>query len=270
MKNINIKRGMTMAEMLIVLGILGVIATMCMPSIRALIPRKYEAMMKKGAYNLEHAVSDLVSSDILYERTDVPNPTNFTMTHRHGLQSTYRVILDGQTYGSDVLNTEAGMLAARQKFCRLLATRFELAPGSHINCTPHASLTSECGNTLTCPDGEDTCDENSRIEIDNCPSFISRDGIQWVIPISDFSNGPEVILYKTSTRDDFRAPNCARVQESTIEAHPDAICEAKTGEGSVIASTEADCERPDIAIYLVYPDGTLHKDEATSDEVPID
>jgi len=229
------KFGYTMAELLIVIGLIGFIAALVFPTLNSATPRKYEALHKKGDYALEHAVADVVNNEEYYERIDNIDNENNTVTYIHGLQSTFPVIVEGETIGDDDITTDA----AKQKFCRLFAKRFNMMSGSQLNCSENAGFTIE----------------------GKVPTFTSADGIQWVVPVSDFKQN-EIIMYKSSFDDDNSAPQCAFVSE---DKYSKIIPEGK--DYAFIKNKREECENPDIFIYVITPSGKLYKEEATSDEV---
>jgi len=211
------KKAFTMAELLVTLSIIGVVAAITLPTIRSVMPNKYDAMRKKAEYELEQKVTELVNDDIVYgDREDENGGIS------RGLRNTYYVKLgDGEdlSYGKDIRDHDD----AKRKFCKLLASKFELAPDSEVNCDPGAKFTSE----------------------DGTPSFISRDGVEWLIPITNFLNGDGYIVIRTSAAGDSRAPHCGHVIKENI-----------TSEHGIITGN---CSNgADTFVYGVTPDGNIY------------
>ncbi len=74
-KRIKIKKGFTLAEVMIALGIMGVIAAVTIPAMVKLRPNTTAIMFRKTYYTLEKAVSDLITDDVLYPELDKGNVT---------------------------------------------------------------------------------------------------------------------------------------------------------------------------------------------------
>lgn len=166
------KNGYTLAEVLMILGMIGIIAALVMPSIISSVPKNYEALNKKTAYVLERTVSDIVNNEEYYERKDIitGEEGQQQIHYQHGLQNTYPVNIDGQIFGSDDSSSDE----AKQKFCRIFASKFQLKEGTSVNCSDNASF-------------------------DGTPTFTSIDNIEWIVPVSNFAdNQNKTIEYKLS------------------------------------------------------------------------
>lgn len=192
----NIRCGFTLAELLIAISLIGILAAITMPTLKDAMPDKYDAMRKKAEYELEQKVADIVNDDLLYGDTVDANGNTV-----HGLRNMYYVNYNGKAFGCDILENmeeskkEECKKYQKQKFCKLLAAKFDLAPGTAVNCEVNAKFKRDGGT----------------------PSFISRDGIEWLVPISDFSNADEkhYIAFKTSADGDLNAPRCATLYISS-------------------------------------------------------
>ncbi len=246
----NCRKGYTLAEVLIVLGIIGIVAAFMIPSVMTGVPSKYESLQKKAAYMLENTISGIVNNEVYYERKDIINPETHEVTHLHGLTNTYPVLVDGVMYGS----TDFNRPEAKRKFCEIFASKFQLKDGTLINCNDNADFVTNASQMGTV-----------------YPTFTSAEGIQWIIPVSNFNeneNKPNnrLILYKTSV--DYKSgPNCAYVSRNYYNAY---IKNYKPSGSSYpyIKTNKQDCPRPDIFVYGITPGGKLYKEEATSDDVP--
>lgn len=256
-KNYDKKTAFTLAEVLITIAVIGAIAALTMPLMQNAIPNKYEAMHKKADYALEHTVSDIVNDDYLYGAQkesvqDPANPAQYITTTTYGLKNTYRVTVNGRNYQGDT------------KFCELFASRFNLYPGSNVNCNDNSPGFSQDGRT---------------------PTFISADGIQWLITKNDFSDSGIVIAFKVSAENDANQTKCGNISNgfATMPVGENRTtnyvsnklgtdlgiryANSRTGSNknrSMITSNNS-CTKPDIFIYALTPEGKLIKDTPTSD-----
>lgn len=108
------KWGISLAEMLLALAIIGILAAILMPVLKSSMPDRMETLHKKGNYIVEHVVADIAFDEDLYPPTST----------RTGLGSIGAVTVDGITYSGE------------EKFCELFASRVNKMPGSKTNCSP--------------------------------------------------------------------------------------------------------------------------------------
>ena len=129
MYNIKIDKykAFNLAEVLIALGIIGIISMIMIPNLMSAIPDKYETLHKKGSYAIEHAVSYVVNNEDYYDTVIEQDASGNTTSH-HGLGNTYKINIEGNDYGSDT----AGSSDAQEKFCKLIASRFNIK--GNVNC----------------------------------------------------------------------------------------------------------------------------------------
>lgn len=66
MKNIRIRKGFTLSEVLITLGILGVVAALTIPSLNNIVPSTDKALFRKSYETLQRAVQDMLDDDTIY------------------------------------------------------------------------------------------------------------------------------------------------------------------------------------------------------------
>lgn len=121
MKN---KKGFTLAEILVVMAIIGVLSVILIPTLFRSKPNQEMIMLKKTYYLIGRAVVELINDDDFY-----PDPGDNT---KDGFANTVLVNYHGKEYGGD------DATKANAKFCNLFATRMNLA--SDVNCTENRSL----------------------------------------------------------------------------------------------------------------------------------
>ena len=76
MKN-KIKKGFTLAELLIALGVVGILVAILMPVIFSIIPDQNEIMAKKAYYTVQSVVSEMINDGSCY-----PDQTHAKRSYR--------------------------------------------------------------------------------------------------------------------------------------------------------------------------------------------
>ena len=149
---ITLKRyGFTLAEMMVCLAVLSIIATMLIPAIMQVKPAKNKILFKKAYYLAERIVTELVNDEDMYA----------TKLGKEGFDEIEPAAIDSSISG----NT---------KFCKLFATKV---------------------NTV---DDVPNC-------VSNQIAFISSDGIEWIMPITDFTTDAKI---KVDVNGSDKKPNC--------------------------------------------------------------
>ena len=149
---ITLKRyGFTLAEMMVCLAVLSIIATMLIPAIMQVKPAKNTILFKKAYYLAERIVTELVNDEDMYA----------TKLGKEGFDEIEPAAIDSSISG----NT---------KFCKLFATKV---------------------NTV---DDVPNC-------VSNQIAFISSDGIEWIMPITDFTTDAKI---KVDVNGSDKKPNC--------------------------------------------------------------
>jgi len=188
MQNLKLK-GFTLAEMMVCLAVISVIATLMMPAINNLRPNKSKVMFKKAFYLTERIVSEMINDEDMYPQTE----------GLHGFDNLTVATINGTSYGSDeepidpatieqnpgeseeayaarklaqIAANAAYDAAAKAKFCGLFST--------HLNTIEEdATIREHCNNATY------STFEN--------PTFTTTDGIVWILPITAFDwNMPEM------------------------------------------------------------------------------
>jgi len=125
MKNFNNKnKAFTLAELMVCLAIISVIATLLMPAINKLRPNKNKVMFKKAYYLSERIISELVNDEEAYPFVE----------DRVGFDNTDAIELNGTTYGGGGSGT--GDRSA--KLCNLFALKMNTLSETP-NCTAAAT-----------------------------------------------------------------------------------------------------------------------------------
>ena len=127
MKNNN-KRAFTLAEMLITMCIVGVLAVIVLPVLNNVFPNQEKMMFKKAYYLTEKVVSELVNDEDLYPEIENDQQKPY-------LGNTVEVTYKGNKYSGDT------------KFCELFAARVNTA--SDIDCSSHSFSNNSVASSYT-------------------------------------------------------------------------------------------------------------------------
>lgn len=131
----NIKKNhkaFTLAELMVCLAIISVIATLLMPAINKLRPNKNKVMFKKAYYLTERIISELVNDEEAYPFVE----------DKVGFDNTDEVTINGTTYGGS--GTEANA-----KLCKLFALKMNT-----LSETPNCVSSADFDNpSFTTTDG---------------------------------------------------------------------------------------------------------------------
>ena len=145
-----IKKGFTLAETLVTMSVIAVVAAIALPSISRLRPNQEMVMLKKVYYLTGRMVNELVNDEDFYPDDDTENKSGFSHVN-----TTPEATYHGKEYkGND-------------KFCGLFAARMNVK--GDINCV----------NGLSFTDGQ----------APGNGSFTTADGVVWILPFGDFSRG---------------------------------------------------------------------------------
>lgn len=151
--------GFSLAEVLVTLAIVGVVASVTMVTLKIIRPNSEQVMLKKAYYLVGRNVAELINDDQLYSTTRNNRTSGFSDT---------RVAeFHGANYGSGV----PGSADANQKFCNLFAAKLNVQTG--IDCSK--TVTKNRGSRMT-------------------GHFTTADGIVWIMPIGDFNRGNNVAM----------------------------------------------------------------------------
>lgn len=113
------KKGFTLSEVMIAVGLLGVLSAMLIPTITKITPSTSKVMFKKAYATLEKDVSSMINDDTNYP-TDQTGTTTDTST----------VVLKG--FNDTSLPTGSTVPAGNNKFCYLFTQNLNLVTA--VNC----------------------------------------------------------------------------------------------------------------------------------------
>lgn len=247
------RTGFTMAELLVCLAIISVIATILIPTLHSIHPDKEKTMFKK-AYSLsERVVEELVNDPELYPDNGI----------NVGFDNVGSVTYNGITYGAgsstlseteittvltsncgnypensddriacerDQASTIRNLKDARIKFCRLFAMKLntlEDADTITTNCenAAHANLEEETAEDDNTQWNNNT---NNAFGTRGTNTFTTTDGMIWRMPYTNFTElrddggaSPSLAVIWVDVNGD-KAPNQADID---LIANPNATCD---------------------------------------------
>lgn len=151
-----INHGFTLAETLVTLGIIGVIAAIMLPAIKQAQPNQELVMLKKEYYNVTRIVGELINDEDYYpDISDDPNESGFANTDE-------TPAIHGIRYGGDTSGRA-------QKFCGLFASKI--------------NYIGDNGNPLN------VCRQT--VSLANGGNFRTTDGAIWSMPVTNFRGGAQ-------------------------------------------------------------------------------
>ena len=169
MKN---KYGFTLAEMMVTIGIIGVLAMVMLPAIKNSQPNQEMVLLKKSYYNVSRIVSELINDEDFYPDAEDQDRAGFKNTSISDLTGGIEATYHGLSFSGN------------SKFCGLFASK--------IN-------TSQGGDPRT------LCD--ARVSLNNGGNFSTPDGIIWSMPVGNFAGGSEDIYIDVNGTG--KGSNCA-------------------------------------------------------------
>jgi|GEM_PF-982316 len=169
------KKAFTMAEVLMVLAVLGVIAAILIPSIASMKPDQNRVMFKKAYYQTERIIAEIVNDEELY----TSDGSNIGFPQMHAVQTlnaagnminrTFENPRPSNAGGAaDMLtagDSSDTSAAAGRKLCLLFADRLNIVK-DFDGTTGCNVATNALGNTGNAPN----------------PSFKTVDGVWWYFP----------------------------------------------------------------------------------------
>lgn len=138
------RKAFTLAELMVCLLLISVLATILLPAIMQNRPNKNKVMFRKAYYIIERVVSELINDDDLY-------PTNEEL-NVSGFANTAEVTYAGNTY------------SGASKFCNLFFEKVNTTTGE-----------ARCNSSGETPSAVPTDEETEG-------SFMTNDGVIWYMP----------------------------------------------------------------------------------------
>ena len=149
------KHGFTLAEVLITLGIIGVVAALTVPAVNKIRPDKYKITYLKTYDALSQAVQDLANNSKEYPLTGNVNGANYSFAGAPLMNTAQNNITNSLS--------NANSWANNTKLCNLLAFMFN-------------------GKNPTCFEGyNDVPSGNNNTYWNNAPSFTASNGVQFTV-----------------------------------------------------------------------------------------
>lgn len=180
------KLGFTMAEMMVCLAVLSIIATMLIPAVMKVKPAKNKIMFKKAYYLTERIVTELVNDE-----------------------DCYATKIDKEGFDEIGAATSDTSISGNTKFCKLFAQKVNT-----VSDTPNC--------------------------VANQIAFITSDGVEWTMPISDFNTDAKI---KVDINGTAKKPNCMYNKTNPTQ-----------------------CSDPDIFEIFVKKDGKMYVEDEKAKE----
>lgn len=153
----------TLGEVLVVIGLIGVIAALLMPTLSQMQPDRRKLMFRKAYSTVDRIVTELVNDDTFYP------------------EALGKVGFDNTTTDLNITANALNGMTEQTKFCRLFAFKVNTLDDGTIHCPSTLSDAHASG-------------------AGSVPSFTTTEGIEYYIPNSNFAadmrlyfdvNGPE-------------------------------------------------------------------------------
>ena len=183
------KYAFTMAETMLTIAVIGVLAAIMIPAMKKFTPDKSKSLFKKAANVTERIVYEMYNDDEIYPRIGKDGVKKYD-----GFNNTERVVYMGNEYGAD-----SNGYKKAQKFCQIFARKLSTNNDS-IDCSPKSGLTARSVNVS--------------------PTITTVDGIAWYIPITDFNDENYHAIYVDVNGKD-KGPNCYVANGNACGKDPD-------------------------------------------------
>ena len=168
----SIKKGFTMTELLVTMGIIGVLAAIMIPTFYRSKPNSEKLMLQKSYHTIGRVIYELVNDDRIYPDDEDDD--------EYGSKSGFSNTIEKSYHGV----TAKG----ESKFCAFVASKLNVS-SANVDCSGDRSLSASKGG-----------------------NFTTSDGVTWSLPYSDFENGKKEKDSKKTIEIDVngkdKGPNC--------------------------------------------------------------
>ena len=226
-------KGFTLAELMVCLALISIIATLMMPSITKLKPNKNKIMFKKAYSVAERTVSELIDDADLYPTGDEYQGFDNTTE----VYSTAMAKNSGVTPPSSIgIPIKGFTCSGNGKFVCLFANQLDLG-------------NSNSGIAV---------DYNFSGSLDGEPSFYTSDGVAWVLPITDFKPTSDYKAIYVDVNGKQNGPNCYDNDYTSTEIRAQSkIADGSSGSEPTYSSNTTKCDQPDRFKIYVRADGKM-------------
>ena len=158
-----IKHGFTLAEMLVVLGVIVFLLTILVPVMKKVTPNQDKMMLKKAYYMAERVINELVNDTELYPEPDDPVMGDWFLANT-------KEVRDPRT---------GNMVSGPTKFCELFKARMNVLE-EHTTCENSTGVGMGTSNVVSVA--------NQKV------TFTTTDGVDWYIRKGNFTGSTYIEL----------------------------------------------------------------------------
>ena len=232
------KKAFTMAEVLMVLAVLGIIAAILIPSIAAMKPDQNRVMFKKAYYLTERLISEIVNDEELYTSGDGSEVGFLRMGSAKIVElngdETPRQVMEKNVWVN--VGDDSNTLLQAKKLCLLFMDR--------LNLTTDDANTTACGSTNN---------------FGGNPNFKTVDGIWWYFPANN--NTSSLASNATANGGRWVSTSSDKLPEKIIRVDTNGDkrpnCRCTSVNANNICTSSPSCKKPDRFEIIVRSDGKM-------------
>lgn len=197
-------KGFTLAELMVCLALISIIATLMMPAISKLKPNKNKIMFKKAYSITERVVSELIDDNDLYPTGDEYQGFDNT-TEVYSSDTMQAIAKSSSASETDVKNARGAICSGSKKFACLFMNKLDLGNVSPMGAARLPVYGEE--------EVEGVTDSTGSIDpvlgtFDGEPTFYTSDGVAWVLPYTDFKPTSSYQVIYVDVNGKQNGPNC--------------------------------------------------------------